>query len=40
MDCFGTCVDVFADEANCGRCALACLAGEECVDGLCGIECR
>jgi hypothetical protein len=30
------CIDLAADEANCGGCGNACASGEQCVDGACG----
>jgi hypothetical protein len=35
MTCAGSCVDTFADPANCGRCAHACAQGATCAAGTC-----
>jgi hypothetical protein len=34
-DCGGYCADLRSDEADCGGCALSCLAGDFCSQGLC-----
>lgn len=34
------CVDTDTDPENCGDCLVACLGGEECIDGTCEVECE
>lgn len=37
--CGGSCVDPASDNANCGRCGLACPAGQVCAGGTCNAVC-
>jgi hypothetical protein len=38
-DCFGVCVDLTSDEANCGACGNSCGVGQECLAGECRVAC-
>ncbi len=35
LDCGNGCIDVLADDANCGFCGHSCLGGASCADGMC-----
>lgn len=37
--CGDLCVDLQADEQNCGACGVACVQGERCTAGACGTQC-
>ncbi|MBQ9817019.1 MAG: hypothetical protein IJM59_06090 [Proteobacteria bacterium] len=37
--CWGSCVDLKNDAANCGTCGVACEAGQSCVEGVCQLVC-
>ena len=40
QDCFGECVDLATDPANCGACKKACGTGELCSVGTCALSCN